>query len=470
MPRSGAGLCWTALCLLLAAVGLALPGAHGDEPPPSTKGEIPEFIAKLGSPKFAVREKAQRALLQIGKPALGELHKALRAGENLEVQLRARQLIAQIDPGAARREALKALRTQLTKEVKEVAAARRGAVDARNWGEDIANPFTNLTEEGKKKLRLEGIDVDRLARLRAVLITGNYCGANAVTLVNRDPETVLVLGKGFITHDGVHSLGPVLAVEDAHIMGSLTGADLVWFVEKSFPRFSVKGVPLLAGPETPEPHDRRVTAVLRRGDYGWRRPKDFLKPPPPGPAGKLPPLAVADTEKKRKQLRAWVAGAGGTTTADCQPVANPFTNLSPEGKARLTARGVAPERLAKLKAVLLTGSYAGAGTKNFVNRDPGTVLVIDGKFFTHGEVYSAGPVLAVGGAHFMGNVTGADLVWFVEESFPRGTITGLPVILSPSASRSQMSPGSADVWHGDYGWRRPANFRAPASKPVGKGQ
>jgi hypothetical protein len=68
----------------------------------------------------------------------------------------------------------------------------------------------------------------------------------------------------------------------------------------------------------------------------------------------------------------------------------------------------------------------------------------------------------------MGSLTGADLVWFVDRSFPRGVTTGLPVILAPSASHCQMDRGSADVWYGDYGWRRPADFLKPAGKPAGK--
>jgi hypothetical protein len=100
--------------------------------------------------------------------------------------------------------------------------------------------------------------------------------------------------------------------------------------------------------------------------------------------------------------------------------------------------------------------------KHFVNRDPDTVLVIGKGFKTHGDIFSVGPVLAVEDAHFMGDVTGADLVWFVDESFPRGVTTGLPVILAPSAKHSQMNAGSPDIWWGDYGWRRPTDFLKPA--------
>jgi hypothetical protein len=207
---------------------------------------------------------------------------------------------------------------------------------------------------------------------------------------------------------------------------------------------------------------------LIKDDFGWRRPDDFLKPPTLKPGAKLPPLA-ADADKKKKQLSDRAAEQRGVSAADwCAPVANPFTNLTAEGKGKLRARGVDPDRLAKLKAVLLTGEYRGSRTKTFINRDPDTVLVIGKGFLTDGDVYSLGPILAVADAHFTGNVTGADLVWFVDESCPRGETTGLPVLLAPSVQHRQMRPGSADVWYGDYGWRRPEDFLKPVGKPAEK--
>src|SRR5262249_42040511 len=143
-------------------------------------------------------------------------------------------------------------------------------------------------------------------------------------------------------------------------------------------------------------------------------------------------------------------------------VANPFTALTEAGKDKLIFRGINPDRLPKLKAVYLTGEYCGAATRNFVNNDPDTVLVIGKGFITHGDVYSLGPVLAVENAHFMGNVTGADVVWFVDQSFPRGQTKGAPVILAPTAHHSQMSGGTKHIWQGDYGWRAPKDFPGPA--------
>src|SRR5262249_34674966 len=156
-------------------------------------------------------------------------------------------------------------------------------------------------------------------------------------------------------------------------------------------------------------------------------------------------------------LREQVAGQSGEDTARvCKPIRNPFTNLTKAGKAKLRLRGVDPERLAKLKAVVLTGRHA--GLKNFVNRDPETVLAIARGFTTEGDVYSAGPILAVADAVEVSGMTGADLVWLAGEPIWCLKTDGLPVILAPSACRSLYVPHRPGLWCGDYGWRRPDDF------------
>src|SRR5437764_754197 len=42
--------------------------------------------------------------------------------------------------------------------------------DPTRWGEDVANPFTGLSAEARGKLRKQGLDTDRLAKMRAVVL------------------------------------------------------------------------------------------------------------------------------------------------------------------------------------------------------------------------------------------------------------------------------------------------------------
>jgi hypothetical protein len=79
-----------------------------------------------------------------------------------------------------------------------------------------------------------------------------------------------------------------------------------------------------------------------------------------------------------------------------------------------------------------------------------------------------GPLLAIDDAHFMGDVTGADVVWFADKSFPRGQTRGAPAILAPTAHHSQMGVETRHVWQGDYGWRAPKDFLGQAKEGVDK--
>jgi hypothetical protein len=54
---------------------------------------VPEFILRLGSPKYTERQAATKALKDIGKPALAALRKVAIHGPDLEMQRRATQLI-----------------------------------------------------------------------------------------------------------------------------------------------------------------------------------------------------------------------------------------------------------------------------------------------------------------------------------------------------------------------------------------
>jgi hypothetical protein len=460
MLKSRIGISRAVLAAFLVTVAFAWPGSRGEDKSAAAAAKrIDELIAQLGDDSFDVRERATAALVEIGKPALEKLQKAADASDDVEVRKRACVIIEKIDPGHARRAELAERRSQLRKEI-----AKKKGVDAKNWGEDITNPFTNLTDEGKATLKAQGVDLERLVKLKAVLLAGDDRVANAKVFVNNDPDVILVLGKG-INLSEVNSAGPILAVEDARIISGLTGADFVWFVEQSSPLLHVRGAPLLVGPEIVGTHDDEVKAAMIPGP-GWRRPDDFLKLPSVKEGDKPPPLAVVDLEKKKKKLTEQITAQEGVDTAECPAVANPFTNFTEEGKAKLKVRGVDVARLAKLKAVLLRGTDAGKVT-TFINRDPDTVLVIDKRCPVGSQVFSQGPILAADNA-VMSLVIGADLVWFVDQSFPELIIKGLPAILGPETRHHDIQPVSDDMWHGDYGWRRPDDFLKPVDKPKDK--
>jgi hypothetical protein len=232
--------------------------------------EINQLILQLGADKFATREKAQRALVQIGKPALEALRKTIASTTDAEVRRRAMRIVQVIDPDGARRAGLEDTRAALLQAVATVQG-----VDVKNWAESIANPFTDLTDEGKKRLTAAGIDVARLQRMRARYLRGSYGGALAKEFVNPDPDTILVVGKGFCTHGGVYSAGPVLAVGDAYFMSRVQVANLLWFVDRAGASNAVTGAPVLAAHGAGS-HALGATPGILVGDYGWRPPPQEL--------------------------------------------------------------------------------------------------------------------------------------------------------------------------------------------------
>jgi hypothetical protein len=66
-----------------------------EKPSPELEKKIDGLIKKLGNDKYRVREKAQKELAKIGKPATGQLKEALK-GKDLEVQKRAQEILKKI--------------------------------------------------------------------------------------------------------------------------------------------------------------------------------------------------------------------------------------------------------------------------------------------------------------------------------------------------------------------------------------
>jgi hypothetical protein len=332
-----------------------------------------------------------------------------------------------------------ALCAEVTKEAVHARVLAKEGFNAREWGEDIENPFKELAADTQRKLKARGIEIERLALLEARLLHGEYFGANKKDFVNKDPKTLLVLDKGFGTHGDVYSLGPIIAWGDCNLMGDLVGSDLVWLAESSPARNEAVGFPLI-----PAAHDR---------EYGWTRAGVY-------PRGRV---RRTGTEKEAREEKAWretakklserVLGAEGRDiNLAGETVTNPFASLTEEGRVKLRARGIDVNRLARLEAKLLAGYYYG-NPVTFVNKKAEILVVVDGSFRTHGDLYSLGPILATGKAQFMGPVIGADLVWFLDNSSPRDETLGLPIILAPGANQCEIRPGCEYIWYGDYGLR-----------------
>src|SRR5262245_39699443 len=118
--------------------------------------EMRGLIADLDSSRFAVREKAARALLALGEDALPTLRQVLASSPPLEVRRRAEDLIGRIEQPSV-------LSAQQVREVRAVQVLERiGTAEARELLRRLADgiPSARLTQEAQAAL-------ERLARTPA---------------------------------------------------------------------------------------------------------------------------------------------------------------------------------------------------------------------------------------------------------------------------------------------------------------
>ncbi len=292
---------------------------------------------------------------------------------------------------------------------------KAAGTEATTFGQPIANPFAKLAAEGKTTLKARGVDPAALASMRAILISGQYTKANSRTFINKDPNVVLVFGQGFVTDSPIYSLGPILAMGDANLGGGTVGANLVWYTGTTC-------LPLPGG-----------SGAHSNDRYGH-------------PALVTPDLDALFQKFVVNQTDAHDATSLGSSCP------NPFGNLTEEGKAKLKARGLDPASLTRMRAIVLTGDHL---KRSFVNHDPNLIMVLDNNFSTGGGIFSLGPILVIGNASYRFYAISTNVVWFVGTSTTGqcNTTYGKPIISSPPAWGACDMLDSADIWHGDYGWR-----------------
>jgi hypothetical protein len=94
-----------ALPLGVLTACLLVPSAFGEEKAQTT--QVEELVKNLGHRKFTEREKASRALLAVGEPALEALRSAAKSSDS-EISIRAEALAARIERQEANRKLLRA--------------------------------------------------------------------------------------------------------------------------------------------------------------------------------------------------------------------------------------------------------------------------------------------------------------------------------------------------------------------------
>ena len=116
------------------------------------------------------------------------------------------------------------------------------------------NPFLDAPKSLSAALAKKGINLSVLSRYKAIYLRGEYYGSQARKIINTSPNTVLVIGKGFGSHDPIFSRGPVVVTGNADRLAGIYGNNVVWFnkFHKSpLPTYgSFVGMPVVNGRES----------------------------------------------------------------------------------------------------------------------------------------------------------------------------------------------------------------------------
>ncbi|CAA6819995.1 MAG: Unknown protein [uncultured Thiotrichaceae bacterium] len=269
----------------------------------------------------------------------------------------------------------------------------------KDYGVPIRNPFSKLPEDTKQTMIKAGIDIQAMSSYKARYMSGSLAGASALTIINADPQTILVIGTGTVTHDGIYSRGPIVAVGDVHLMDALYSKDLVWYGEAASGGDPNIGLPIVRN----SGKDKGVT-------FG------------------VSPYSVKEEVAANIQLGAKKTGKA-LLKDNFKEVANPLKTISAEQKVRLKKRDVNVEHLANFKAVV----FAGSDHEDILNDDPQTLLVIK-EGWGSGNVISAGPVISY--KERIGDTQlSASMFWFASPKVSKDSISsrddirGMPLIV-----------------------------------------
>lgn len=140
-------------------------------------------------------------------------------------------------------------------------------VQASEIGKPIDNPMMKLSAAGVALLKKRGIDVDSLQGMKAVLIGGRLTvGRN---IVNTNAQLMVVFGKDFLSQGTVQSMGPIIAIHNAHFMNSVKSDSLIWFVDQVAVQGEVSGSPVILAPNMHMVTAKWMCEEVWIGKYGW---------------------------------------------------------------------------------------------------------------------------------------------------------------------------------------------------------
>ena len=239
-----------------------------------------------------------------------------------------------------------------------------------------------ITEEGKpltaalkRRLGRLGLGKAELSCLRFVRLTDGLKRDTTILCLRED--ILLILGTDCGDTQQVISFGPILGVESAHIDFPVASDRWLLLDDESFPRSKVDAAAIYVS----------SNVCLEQAELG-SKPKII----------QTDPVAWIQELLRTRNIREVAAVMESHLDpgkAEKWKIATTLGAELPRGKLRDLA-AEHPE-LQGMKAIAVEGEKYGVDGGDLVNDDPKTVVILRRGFSNHGGVFSAGPIIALGG-------------------------------------------------------------------------
>lgn len=302
------------------------------------------------------------------------------------------------------------------------------ALDLKEYGVEIENPFLRMDDAAEKEWKEAGIDPAAVKGLKALRINVH----SPFDWVNSDARTLFVVGEGFFSHRSLYSRGPVLLTGQAHLMGDVFSDSWVACLQQSFPRGLIHASKVLVSAQCSGGQARSLMSPVARGEFGLGKPKeDWLR-------------RTLETSSAKTVAARLHPGSKDVVDATSMGKAADRKDLYGDGASPFADR---PEidglPILLLDAERLKTFEGGRGV--VVNDDPRRVVAVPSVFGNRAEVlYSEGPVL----------VLDKDRSWSSPRIVSRSLVRGQ----RPKAPRDVVAfdpPAAAAPFEPDRGTKKP---------------
>lgn len=287
------------------------------------------------------------------------------------------------------------------------------------------NPFKNVPSSLCGAWKECGVDVAVLMARPARRLEWERL-KQAHTITNPDSNMVLVVGGRSSGWPQIVSMGPVVLCEELRGLTSVFSDGVLWLRDNAAAPVVYAGRPVIAGPHVSSGLDKALLSPV------FREPVESRVPHKDDWVRHL--LADESIDEVASRLARFGEIVEPEEVCSYQMLA---LLLGSTRWDRLIAKH--PE-IAGMTIEIVRGQHMGSATINVVQRSTNILLVLDRGFKTHGSVFSAGPVFAVGNNGFTRVLSQS----WIEGAIGDGAVTkldgeqqsgGYP----PSAARSPKS-------------------------------